>query len=306
MKEIKTTAIIGLGNLGIAYGHHLSKHMLRENLKIIADQNRILRYERNGVYCNGERCDFRYVTPEEEGEPADLILITVKFQNLVEAISAIENHVGNHTIILSALNGISSEGMIGEAYGMDKVLYCVAQGMDGVKVGNRLTYDHIGMLCFGDGEEGVVSDKTRAVEAFFQETQLPHEMETDMMKRLWGKFMMNVGVNQTASVYLCNYGGLQQEGAARNTMIAAMREVIPLSEKAGYPLTDEDLSYWLGVLGSLRPEGKPSMQQDMEGGKSTEVELFSGTVLALARKYGLDAPVNQELYKKIKSMEFLD
>lgn len=306
MKEIKTTAIIGLGNLGIAYGHHLSKNMPREDLRIIADQNRILRYERDGVYCNGERCDFRYVTPEAEGEPADLILITVKFQNLVEAISAIKNHVGDHTIILSALNGISSEGMIGEVYGMDKLLYCVAQGMDGVKVGNRLTYENIGMLCFGDGEEGVISDKTRAVEVFFREAQLPYEMETDMMKRLWGKFMMNVGVNQTSTVYLCNYGGLQQDGTARNTMIAAMREVIPLSEKEGYPLTEEDLSYWLGVLGSLRPEGKPSMQQDMEGGKATEVELFSGTVLALARKYGLEAPVNQELYKKIKSMEFLD
>lgn len=303
MKEIKTVSIIGLGNLGIAYGHHLSKNMPMEDLRIIADQNRILRYQKDGVYCNGERCDFRYVTPEEETEPADLVLIMVKFQNLPEAITAIKNHVGQDTVILSALNGISSEGMIGEAYGMDKVLHCVAQGMDGVKNGNQLTYDHIGMLCFGDGEEGVISDKTKAVESFFRKTQLPHEVETDMMKRMWGKFMLNVGVNQTASVYLCNYGGLQAEGSVRETMIAAMREVIPLSEKEGYPLTEEDLSYWLRVLGTLRPEGKPSMQQDMEAGQITEVELFSGTVLKLGRQYGISTPVNEVLYEKIKSME---
>jgi 2-dehydropantoate 2-reductase len=83
-------------------------------------------------------------------------------------------------------------------------------------------------------------------------------------------------------------------------MIAAMREAILLSEQAGYPLTEEDLSYWLKVLSVLRPEGKPSMQQDVEAGKTTEVELFSGTVLALGRKYGIDTPVNETLYQKLK------
>lgn len=300
MKEIKTVSIIGLGNLGIAYGNHLSKRMPKEDLRIIADESRIERYKKDFVYCNGERCDFNYVTPEAAMEPADLVLIMVKFQNLAEAISDIKNQIGQDTIILSALNGISSEGMVGEAYGMEKVLYCVAQGMDGIKAGNRLTFNHMGMLCFGDGEAGVISDKTRTVENFFKKTELPHEVETDMMKRLWGKFMMNVGVNQTAAVYLCNYGGLQEDGPARNTMVAAMREVIPLSEKVGLTLTEEDLSYWLKVLGSLRLEGKPSMQQDMEAGKTTEVELFSGTVLELGRKYGISTPVNEFLYQKIK------
>jgi 2-dehydropantoate 2-reductase len=117
--------------------------------------------------------------------------------------------------------------------------------------------------------------------------------------------MMNVGVNQTASVFLCNYGGLQVEGEARNTMIAAMREVIPLSGQEGYPLGEEDLSYWLKVLSVLRPEGKPSMQQDVEAGKSTEVGLFSGTVLALGKKYGIAAPVNELLHRKINGAESL-
>jgi 2-dehydropantoate 2-reductase len=299
MKEIKTAAVIGMGNLGVAYAHHLSKRMEKQDLRIIAEQRRIDRYESDPFLCNGQRCSFNYITPEETSDPADLILITVKYGDLPEAIRAIGNQVGKDTVILSALNGISSEGMIGEAYGMEKVLYCVAQGMDGIKEGNRLDFDHMGMLCFGDGEAGVISDKTKAVEDFFKRTEFPHEVETDMMKRLWGKLMMNVGVNQTASVFLCNYGGLQQEGEARETMIAAMREVMPLSEKAGYPLTEDDLAYWLKVLGSLRPEGKPSMQQDVEAGKATEVELFSGTIIRLGKQYGISTPVNESLYRRL-------
>lgn len=303
MGEIKTVSIIGLGSLGILFGNHLSKKMPMKDLRIIADRERIEKYQKDQIYCNGQRCDFHYVTPEEMGEPADLILFTVKFQNLAEAIEMVKNQVGKETIMMSALNGISSEEMIGQAYGMENIVYCVAQGMDGIKTGNRLDYEHMGMLCFGDREAGVVSNQVKMVEVFFKKTELPHEVETDMTKRLWGKFMMNVGVNQTAAVYECNYGGLQKEGSPRKTMVAAMREVIPLSEKEGIPLTEEDLSYWLKVLDTLRPEGKPSMQLDMEARKLTEVELFSGTVLTLGKKHKILTPVNQTLYKKVKCME---
>ncbi|GER68284.1 2-dehydropantoate 2-reductase [Weizmannia acidilactici] len=303
MAEIKTVSIIGLGALGILFGNHLSKKMPEGNLRIIADRKRIERYEKNGVYCNGERCSFHYVTPEEIVEPADLLIFTVKFNGLEDAIQAVKHHVGPNTIILSALNGISSEEIIGSTYGMDKILFCVAQGMDAVKAGNRLTYDHMGMLCFGEKEPGLFSEKMKRVARFFDKAGFPYEADTNMMKRLWGKFMLNVGVNQTVAVYKSNYGEIQKEGPAREMMIAAMREVMALSEKEGFPLGEEDLRYWLKVVGALSPGGKPSMVQDVEAKRYSEVGLFSGTVIELGKKYGVPVPVNEELYRRIREIE---
>lgn len=219
------------------------------------------------------------------------------------AIQAVKNQVGEHTIILSALNGITSEAIIGEAYGMDKMVYCVAQGMDAVKEGNELTYHNMGMLCFGDREPGIMSQKVKMVSEFFRKIEIPYESVTDMYKRQWGKFMLNVGVNQTVAVYESNYGEMQIEGEARNTMISAMREVIALSEKVGISLTVTDLNYWLKVLSTLSPEGKPSMRQDMEARRYSEVELFAGEVLKLGKKYGISTPVNRKLYDRIKFIE---
>ncbi|MCH6264809.1 ketopantoate reductase family protein [Neobacillus citreus] len=301
--EIKKVSIIGLGALGILFGHHLTKKMPKNDLRIIADQDRIGRYQTDGVYCNGERCEFHYVTPEEKCETADLLIFAVKYDGLEDSIQAARNHVGENTIILSLLNGISSEDVIGKAFGMDKILYSVAQGMDAVKVGNELTYANKGMICFGDREFGVISDKVKSVEAFFEKMELPYQVDTDMKKRLWGKFMLNVGVNQTVAVYRSDYGEIQREGQARDTMIAAMREVIALSEKEGVHLTEADLDYWLTVLGTLSPEGKPSMAQDVEAKRFSEVDLFSGTVLELGKKFGIPTPVNKELYERIKLME---
>ncbi len=301
--EIKKVSIIGLGALGILFGHHLLKRMPKEDLRIIADSDRIKKYQTDGVYCNDERCDFNYVSPEETCEPADLLIFTVKFNGLKDAIKDVKNHVGENTIIISALNGISSETVIGEAYGMDKVLYCVAQGMDAVKVGNQLTYANMGMLVVGDQEPRIISEKVKAVANFFEKTEIAHEVLTDMKYKLWGKFMLNVGVNQTVAVYESNYGEIQKDGPAREMMIAAMREVAMLSEKEGINLTEDDITYWLNVLSKLSPEGKPSMAQDVEARRFSEVDLFAGTVLELGKKHGISTPVNKELYDRITKIE---
>jgi 2-dehydropantoate 2-reductase len=301
--EIKKVSIIGLGALGILFGNHLAKRMPKEDVRIIADRKRIDKYKEEHVYCNGELCDFHYVTPEEPCEPADLLIFTVKYEGLYDAILAVQHHVGKDTIILSALNGITSEGIIGQVYGLDKILYSVAQGMDAVKVGNKLTYDHMGMLCFGDQKPGGISDKVKSVAAFFDKIDLPYEVDTNMNNRLWGKFMLNVGVNQTVAVYKSNYGEVQREGEARETMIAAMREVITLSEYEGVNLTEADLNYWLNVLAALSPEGKPSMAQDLEARRYSEVSLFAGAVLEMGEKHRLPTPVNKKLYDAIRSIE---
>lgn len=301
--KIEKVSIIGLGALGTLFGHHLAKHMNPGSLRVVADSGRIARYQRDQIYCNGGICDFQYVTPDKRVDPADLLLFAVKFSGLDDAVKAVKNHVGKNTIILSLLNGITSESIIGDAYGMEHMLCCVAQGMDAVKIGNKLQYTNMGMLCFGDFSPREVSEKTKTVVFFFGEMELPFMVDTDMQRRLWGKFMLNVGINQAVAVYETNYGGVQQEGKPRETMIQAMREVVQISGKEGVALTEKDIVYWLGIIRPLNPYNKPSLRQDMEAGRMTEVEMFSGTVIKLGKKHGIPTPVNQFLYDKIKSME---
>ena len=300
--EIKTVSLIGLGALGVLFGHHLSKR-IGSDLSVVADETRISRYRREGIYCNGERCDFNYIAPHEPCAPADLLLIAVKYTGLADAVSAIKNHVGPDTIILSLLNGISSEEIIGSTYGMEKVLPCVSQGMDAVKVGNALTYDNTGRLQFGGRDPGIITEQVRTVERFFKKTALPHEVIPDMKKWQWSKFMLNAGCNPVTAVYLCGYGGLQKEGPIREMMITAMEEVVALAAKENVLLTKDDIHYWLNVIGGLNPNGKTSMQQDIEAKRYSEVEMFGGTILELAEKHRLAVPINRILYEKIKEIE---
>ncbi|HBW36779.1 ketopantoate reductase family protein [Desulfosporosinus sp. BICA1-9] len=300
---IKTVSIIGLGALGILFAKHFSERLPKDDVRVIVNPSRKQRYEQNGIYCNGERFDFNYVLPESEQKPVDLLFFCVKFNQLQQAIEDARHQVGDHTIILSALNGISSEEIIGKTFGMEKMLYCVAQGMDAVKIENKLTYKNMGMICFGEKENTVWSEKVTSVADFLNNLDFPYEVPKDMDHRLWGKFMLNTGVNQTVAVFSTNYGGIQIEGESRNVMIAAMREVIALSQKVGINLGESDLAYWLNVLAKLNPLGMPSMRQDMAANRNTEVGLFSGTVIALGKQYHVPTPINEWLYQKVQELE---
>ncbi len=301
--EIQTVSIVGLGALGTLFGQLLALHIPKNDLRILADPGRIARYRRDGVYSNGEPCDFQYVSTDDPVPPADLILVAVKYGQLSEALQTMRSHVGPDTLILSLLNGICSEDDIAAVYGRDKVVDCIAYGMDAVKEGNRLTYGHTGKLCIGTHISGPPTDSVQKIARFFERFRLPYEISEDMGRFMWGKFMLNVGVNQTLAVFGPDYAAIQHNGPQRDTMIAAMREVVALSALEGIHLTQADLTKWVDILSTLTPQGKPSMRQDVEAQRFSEVGLFSGTVLALAQKHGLDTPVNRMLFDRIQEIE---
>lgn len=304
MTKIRTVSMIGMGALGVLYGNFFRKALGQDAVSFIADKERIAKYREQGVYCNGELCDFRFIESSASAEPSDLLIFAVKATSLSDAIDTAKNHVGSNTIILSLLNGITSEEIIADAFGRSHLLYCVAQGMDAVKLGNRLTYSHMGQLCIGITEnEPEKLPMLQAAIDLFDTIHLPYTRESDIRHRLWSKWMLNVGVNQVVMVNQGTYKTIQQDGKPRETMKAAMREVIALAQKERVRITEDDLNDYVALVDTLNPDGMPSMRQDGVAGRYSEVELFAGTVIKMAEKHRLDVPVNKALYRAVKELE---
>ena len=301
--KIETVAIVGLGALGILYGHHFTKAIGKEQVRIVVNKERMARYQAQGISFNGEACDFRYVDENDASlVPADLVILAVKGTQLDEAVETARNQVGPDTTIISVLNGIASEEVIGAAFGAEKVIHCVAQGMDALRTGNEVHSVHMGELRIGIVDPANQA-RLDAVVAFFAETAFPHVVEADILHRMWAKFMLNVGVNQVLMVKEGTFRDIHEAGPARELMIAAMREVLPIAQKEGVNLTEADLVNDLAIIDGLTPLGMPSMRQDGLAKRPSEVELFSGTVLKKAKQYGLAAPANQYLYNQVQAIE---
>jgi len=300
---LNNITIVGMGAMGILFGDFCTKNLGPDRVRFLADGDRLARYQKDGAWCNGEPCDFRF--SDGSDGPAQLLIFAVKAPDLADAMALAAPVVDENTVIISLLNGVTSEEILEQTFGGEKVLYTVTQGMDAVREGNRLTYHTPGRMFLGVPQEDYFDrgDKLTEALALLQEAGLPFVREEDILHRMWCKFMLNVGVNQVCMAYEVDYGAVQQPGALRDRMIAAMDEARKVGACQGVLVTQKDKAEYLAVMDSLHPRGIPSMRQDGLAHRRTEVDLFAGAVLELAARYGMQAPVNRMLYDRIRAME---
>jgi len=262
------------------------------------------RLKAQGLTVNGVHYPVRVSDTAPAGAQADLVIVAVKGYDLPAAIWDMRDHVGPHTLILSVMNGIDSETRLGEAFGTDKVLYCIALGIDAVRAPDgSVTNTKEGKVLFGEATNPDWTEKVRRVANVFDRARIAYEVPLDMIRSLWWKFMINVGVNQVSALLRAPYGVFQTVPEARQLMEAVMGEVIRLASAEGVALTEADIGQWVGSMSGLSPEGKTSMLQDVEAGRKTELETFGGKVLALATKHMLQVPVNETIYRMLRVLE---
>ena len=302
MKSIQTVGIIGLGSLGSLYAKLFTDALGMENVLVLADSERIHRYRADGLYYNGELADFNYTDAAEIHTPVDLLLFACKFGGLQDSIETCRHLIGKDTTLISVLNGISSEQILGDAFSPEQVVWCTAQKMGAKKEGNRVTVSPIGELALGI-PEGMDDTHFRRLLPFLDSIHFPYSLPADIRTHTWSKLLCNVGCNQANIVFQCSYEALHRPGKPRDTMIGAMREVVLVANAEGVPLTEADVENWVSVIDHLPPEGESSMRQDGKAHRKSEVELFGGTIRTLAKKHGIPVPVNDWLYHTILEME---
>ena len=299
--QIKTVAIVGMGALGLMYGEHIQKAAGPDRVCFLLDEGRMERYRDYSFSVNGEAVQFSMVSAAK-AKPVDLVIVATKYNGLRDAMQVMEKAVDEHTVIISVLNGISSEEILGEQFRKENIVPCVALGMDAMRDGQSLSYCNKGSLRLG-----IVEEKQRpaleAVTEFFDRISMPYGVEEDIMHAMWGKFMLNVGINQTCMVYDTTYSGALAEDAAREDMFAAMHEVLTIAEAERITLTEEDFAYYVNIIRRLNPQGYPSMRQDALAHRPSEVEMFAGTVCRIAARHGIAVPVNQKYQQIIRERE---
>lgn len=286
--------LIGLGAIGAVYASMAYDAGL--HFSIICDVERKQRYTKNGFTVNGKAYDFKYVT--KPVGVVDLIFVVVKDNQLAGTIEAIKPYVSADTMVVSLMNGISSERIIMEKLNTKNIVHAFSMATDGVREGNVIHYTSKGQIVFGHllPEQEIFAQKTEKILA---QSGIPHERVDNIEYRQWWKFMTNVGINQVSTLLRCGYGAFQSETHATEIARAAMREVVAISQKINTGLTEKDMDFTFEIMQKMGAEGKTSMLQDVEAGRVTEVDMFAGEVMRLGQQYGVQTPVNQLLFHAI-------
>ena len=302
MKKIVSVVVVGAGAIGASIAVRLIE--AGKQVVISANGERKARYLKQGFVVNGRQY-FLPVKDKYEADPADLVIIAVKNYSLEEAIEEMRPYVSINTIILSLLNGIDAVPRLRREFGEDSVPYAMILGIDALREENRVQYLAKGRIFCGFEKEKVEKNaSTLAVlEEFFRTSDIAFVVPEDIVKEIWFKFMINVGLNQWSALIRAPYRLFQDSPHGQELLSKTMIEVISLSKRYGGNLEETDIDRAIAVLKTLAPQGKTSMLQDVEARRQTEVDAFAGAMKRLAKAADLDVPINAILYDAIRAIE---
>ena len=297
---MKNVLFVGLGAIGTAIASQFSN--AKYDFSVLCDAPRKIKYLQDGFIINDKRYDFHYVTNNEYKNTADLIIISVKYHHLKTVVKQLAGLVGTNTKIISLLNGIDSEDIIAKQFGYQSVIHAFIYNIDATKVQNVTTYSKKGIIVFGE-KDGCITCRINKLKGILMEAGISHEISNDIIRNMWWKYMVNIGMNQATAILGAPYKILQKVSYTQELVKEAMREAIEVSKMLNINLSEEDIDKAFNMLMNFSPGGKTSMLQDVEAKRKTEVEMFSGKLCSLGEQLNISTPVNHLFFNLIKSIE---
>jgi 2-dehydropantoate 2-reductase len=292
---------LGMGAVGITFASQFVD--AGHSVQFLCDEKRREKYRNQDLSVNGRSYAFSFVVPSEISEAPDFVFVAVKEYQLESALGLLEGVAGPQTVVLSLLNGIDSEETIAGRLGSEKVLPAFVSRMDSTKERDKVVYSSPGQIVFGE-RDGKRSARVERVERLLADAKVLHEASGEIMRMMWWKFMVNVGMNQAGAILRAPYGHFQEFPPCLEVAFSAMREVISLAPFSGVDLSERDIDRSVQMLMRFNPEGKNSMLQDLDAGRKTEVEIFAGKICRLGEEAGIPTPVNRLFYNMLKTLEW--
>ena len=298
--EIKSVAVLGAGAVGsyIIWGLYEDKNV---RLGVVADGERAERLKANGCTINGEVYRPNIWSPKE-AHGVDLLIVSLKYGALPGAMGMIREIVGENTIVMSLMNGIDSEELIakeiGESHILNSLIKVASQRKeDGIHFDPETT---IGII-FGEVAKPYESERVKAVKALFADTGIRIRSTEYIREEMWSKFRLNVCNNLPQAILGAGVGCYRDSVHMKAISDGLRAELEAIAKAKGVDMSRIDSSSNHGA--PVRPSAKYSTLQDIEAGRHTEIDMFSGALMRMGKELGIATPYNEYTYHMIKALE---
>ncbi len=297
--KINTVAVIGAGAIGAYFLAGLSEK-LGENLWVVAEGERAERLKTDGIIVN-DRTIRLYVKTPAEAAGADLLVVCVKYGALEAILPSIEAIVRDNTIVMSTLNGVDSEEIIGERIGMEHMIYAVMK-LSSRRLGNTMRFNPAVTLGVFFGEkDGEKTERICAVCDLFDGTGVNYQVREHIWQEIWYKYALNVSKNIPQAILNCGFGAYTDSEHVGFISDRMREEVIRVAAAKGVDISDPDNP--AGKNTKLAPETRFSTLQDLDAKRPTEIDMFCGAMVRMGREYGIETPFCEFAYHAVKALE---
>lgn len=295
--KIEKVALLGAGAVGAYFVWGLSEK-LGENFCVAAKGERKARLEKEGLTINGKQYSLLVKEPENVGD-VDLLLVSSKHDALSYALEDIKTIVKENTIVISLINGVNSEEIIGNAVGMEHMLYAVMR-IASVRKENQITFSpkHTAGVFVGEKDKKEPTERILAVEALFKDTDIRYHFVEDIMSDMWLKYASNIAQNLPQAILGTGFQAYKDSAHVHYIAECLWKEVARVANAKGIPLTEEFV-----LFRGVKPDARFSTLQDLDAKRHTEIEMLAGEMIRMGKECGIQVPYCEYTYHLIKALE---
>lgn len=296
--------MIGAGAMGGVYGGLLSRAGYDVTL-IDIRQDHIGKIREGGIAIEGMRGSHTIKLPaqiEFGGLPAgDLAIIFTDSNSTPDAARAAKKLLKPDGFALTLQNGIGNVEALVAELGRERVIAGVSMNSAANPANGRSAYTNVGMTSIGE-LDGRDSARVKEVAAMLNKAEIPTEIIPDPMNWIWGKFVLNCGVNALAAITGLRSGEMYRTPEVSALQDRVIDEIMAVVERKKLNLPEKDPRKKIKDHCRIR-YNKPSMMQHIEQGRRTEIDALNGALVREAKALGIATPYNEAVVAVVKGLE---
>jgi 2-dehydropantoate 2-reductase len=303
-RSVERVCIVGAGVIGSLFAGHLAD--VCEVSVLTRRQEHADALNREGLRVSGKsdrHAAVKAVTDPDELPGFDVAIIATKAAGLEPAVRALEGRFPD-AIVVTVLNGIGAEEVV-RRYGDWQIVSGVT-----FMSGTRHSDTHVEYILDTETWLGPYENTPFAVVEdivdMIVRSGLHAEALPDLRPAQWSKLIFNATVNPVAALT-----GLRHDGHfAQETEPTDLGHLVhglvdegkAVAAAAGVELHDDP--WEMNVLATRRGSAHyPSMLEDVDARRQTEIELITGSLVREAERHHLAVPLHRMLYALVKGKE---
>jgi len=297
-------AVIGCGAVGSLFAAALAQ---LDDLEVWAydlDEAHVAAIKEHGLRITGagELVGRMHATTHADELPhCDFGIVAVKSMHTDRAM-ADTAHAFAEGAVCSVQNGAGNEELIA------RHVREVIRGTT-FPAGHIVEPGHVGWDTKGDTHIGPFEpspapmDKVEALADACTRGGMPTHALEDARGAQWRKLIFNAASNAVAALTGLTHGRIA-EPPTRDLAWAVMAEGRSVADAQGITLdmSPEEL-FDFAARKEIAYDHKPSMLQDVEAGRQTEIDFLNGAIVDFGERYGVDATLNRALTALVKGLE---
>jgi 2-dehydropantoate 2-reductase len=296
-------AVIGAGGIGGYFGGRLAER--DHEVAFIARGAHLEAIRSNGLSVASVAGDFEVAPAVATDDPADVgevdaVLLGVKTWQLPAVLPQLPPLLGSDTAVITTQNGVEAPDQVAQAIGQEHVLPGVAKIFASVEAPGRIR--HIGgpgNLTFGEWDDRPTERVRRLQEAFGDAGVIAR----DIWVELWFKLLFVVPFGTLGAAADANLGVLRSAPGTRRLLATLMAEIREVARAREVALPDNCVEVAMGFIDSQPAAGTTSLQRDIQSGRPSELEAWTGAVVRLGEQTGVATPVHDTIYQILRTRE---